>query len=241
MELTSGQWRRIHEAQSAEISALLGDRKFAAQASQMPHFSRVGAWLAPATHRRVLEVGCGPGRYVALLASLGFDVVGVDPTSYPSWQMLTGPNIELHSAVFAEDLPFPDCSFDAIACMGALLYFDDLDRAFREMRRVLKPAGRIVLRTVNRANLYTSFTGAPIDPAGGNLFTSDELVQALTCRRFRVGEIFSYGFYPPVALAAWWYLSNCTFPYRLQQTLSRMTPAKRRVNLVAFACTCDQL
>ncbi len=45
----------------------------------------------------------------------------------------------------AESLPFGDASFDAVSCRFGAMYFVDIERALGEMRRVLKPGGRVAL------------------------------------------------------------------------------------------------
>jgi arsenite methyltransferase len=45
----------------------------------------------------------------------------------------------------SEELAFPDASFDAAVSTQVLEYIDDVDRALRELRRVLRPGGRLVL------------------------------------------------------------------------------------------------
>ena len=117
--------RQIQDRQRREIERLASDRSFAEERGRLVEYAKIGEWLTP--HRgRVLELGCGPGRFVALLASLGFDVVGVDPLAFPDWERLRVlPNVELRDGVAAEALPFEDASFDHVACLGALLYFED--------------------------------------------------------------------------------------------------------------------
>ncbi|HUL32941.1 MAG TPA: class I SAM-dependent methyltransferase [Candidatus Eisenbacteria bacterium] len=51
-------------------------------------------------------------------------------------------NIEFHSAD-AEQLPFPDRHFDRVTCRFGLMFVPDTQKALREMRRVLKPGGRV--------------------------------------------------------------------------------------------------
>ncbi|GIT08867.1 MAG: hypothetical protein CM1200mP30_24970 [Pseudomonadota bacterium] len=45
----------------------------------------------------------------------------------------------------ANDLPFPEESFDAACCTQVLLYVNDVAQVISEIKRVLKPAGRIII------------------------------------------------------------------------------------------------
>lgn len=49
------------------------------------------------------------------------------------------------SMASAENLPFDDAAFDAVTVVFGVRNFDDRDRALREMRRVLKPGGRLIV------------------------------------------------------------------------------------------------
>lgn len=99
--------------------------------------------------KRVLDVGCGNGYVLAQYAKFGADVAGVD---------LTQTAIDLSNKRFAlaglkgdfrvtdgERLPFPDASFDIACSMGVLHHIEDPRPMIAEMRRVLKPGGRIIL------------------------------------------------------------------------------------------------
>src|SRR5262245_49857831 len=135
MKLTSRQMATIDAFQRAEIERLACDREFAIACSRMPQYSRIGDWLPPDRSGRVLELGCGAGRYVAMLANMGYAVVGVDPLSYDTWTLiLQHQQVVLESDIFAELLPFPTGSFDHVACMGALLYFRSAVDAMSEVR-----------------------------------------------------------------------------------------------------------
>lgn len=83
----------------------------------------------------VVDVGCGRGEHTRELAErFGFDAIGVDPVAEPP-----------HMVGVAENLPLPDASVDLVWCRDVLSLVEDLPRAFSEMRRVLKPAGRALV------------------------------------------------------------------------------------------------
>jgi demethylmenaquinone methyltransferase/2-methoxy-6-polyprenyl-1,4-benzoquinol methylase len=101
---------------------------------------------------RVLDVGTGTGllarEIVHLLGSSG-RVVGLDP----SWHMMTAGRRELNLRFvqgLGERLPFPDTHFDFVTMGYALRHVPDLDQAFEEYRRVLKPGGRLLLLEITR-------------------------------------------------------------------------------------------
>jgi SAM-dependent methyltransferase len=234
-KLSAKSWAKIQAYQQDEIVRLASDHDHACLVSRHPHYSRIGELLG-SQPGRVLEIGCGPGRYVALLASMGWDVVGADPYSFPSWKTISQyRNVKWDEGVRAEKLPYSDNSFDAVACLGALLYFVDPKAAFLEIFRVLKPGGRIIVRSVNRTNLFRLTRGRNIDPATASLYTEEELAEFLQNSGFDVSSKFSYGFYPPILPGLWWYLVNGTIPTAVQDIISTLTPRRYRVNVVAFA------
>src|SRR5262245_26832447 len=89
---------RIVSMQSAEIQKMISEAGFAAQAGALDHYSRIATWPGARLGNRILELGCGPGRYVALLSGLGCDVTGVDPHRFDSWtQIATRPGVRFVS------------------------------------------------------------------------------------------------------------------------------------------------
>ncbi len=91
---------------------------------------------------RLLDVSCGTGHVAAAAAAAGASVVGVDFSS----EMLSGAR-RLHPTLDfrlgdAEELDFPDESFDAVAINFGMLHFQHPERALAEAHRVLRPGGR---------------------------------------------------------------------------------------------------
>lgn len=103
----------------------------------------------PAPGARVLDVGCGSGTDAFVAARLVGPqgaVIGLDLTE----EMLDAPREALDASPVpwlsfvegaADEMPFPDASFDLIVSNGVLNLVPDKDAAFRELRRVLRPKG----------------------------------------------------------------------------------------------------
>lgn len=231
MSLKQEMYRQLQQSQDELLRKMLWDKEYARRMGSHDLHAQLLRWLKPGRDRKILELGCGPGKYVGLLANSGFSVVGVDPVEFPTWEELRQRgDVELLPGVFGENLPFADQGFDAVVCLSALLYFDDPHRGVEEMKRVLKPGGRLVVRTVNRLNFYTTRTGKRLDPASRQLYSPDELRALMEKHGFKVEHDFTHGFWPPAWTDFWWYLQCVWLPHWLQTLLSKLTPASRRVN-----------
>ena len=106
---------------------------------------------------KLLDVGCGPGVTVADLVSRGFEFYGVDISRGMIDQCLAefGHSRSAHFAVGKiEQLEFPDGFFDAVLSVGVVEYVDDDDVAVREMARVLKRGGTVVVTLPNRRSPF---------------------------------------------------------------------------------------
>ena len=232
------QWLtgQIGRAQDAVLRRLHEDRAYAEAMSRHPLHACVGEWVDNQVGVKVLELGCGPGKYVAMLGNLGFEVTGVDPCTFPTWDLLRSRRTcRLLSEIRAESLPFESGSFDHVVCLGALLYFHNPARALAEMRRVVREGGHLVLRTVNKHNLYTRRTGLRLDPASRQLYGRDELQRLIQEAGFVVARSFSYGFWPPWCGRIWWYLVCVWLPDWVQERLSDLLDEQHRINHVVFA------
>jgi ubiquinone/menaquinone biosynthesis C-methylase UbiE len=104
----------------------------------------------------VLEVGCGTGRFaIALWEHTHSRVVGLDISSNMLKIAKTKPStgqIDWIEAT-AETIPSADKVFDCIFMVFAMHHFKDKRRALAEIRRVLKPGGRLVIATASHGML----------------------------------------------------------------------------------------
>jgi SAM-dependent methyltransferase len=103
-------------------------------------------WIAPPG--RVLDLGCGLGVDLGVLAGLGFETVGVDLSSV-AIDRARASQPELEFVVGdVRDVPFETGSFDLLLDRGCLHYLSTADRPTyeREAWRVLRPGGRLLLR-----------------------------------------------------------------------------------------------
>lgn len=121
--------------------------------------------VQPADH--VLDVGCGPGRALSPLAAKASQgrAVGADPSELMveiaverNRNLVRAGRVDV-AVAGVEALPFPDASFDKVLCVHVVYFWTDLEPALREIRRVLKPGGRLVLlfRTSGDAASVRSF------------------------------------------------------------------------------------
>jgi ubiquinone/menaquinone biosynthesis C-methylase UbiE len=108
--------------------------------------------------REVLDVGCGSGIATQLFAEAGANVTAIDLTE---WAVGTtrrrlaafGLDGEVLQAD-AEQLPFDDESFDLVFSWGVIHHSSDMDRALRELVRVTRRDGRIVMMVYHRHSLF---------------------------------------------------------------------------------------
>lgn len=100
--------------------------------------------------RRVLDVGCGNGRYAARIKQINPDleIHAVDISS----EMLSHVSEDIQTQVASiQDLPYIDGYFDLVYCVEALEHAPNPDAAIVEMARVVSPDGRLVIIDKNLA------------------------------------------------------------------------------------------
>jgi SAM-dependent methyltransferase len=102
--------------------------------------------LAIQPGERVLDVGCGAGMGLARVASGGATAVGVDisPVMLRAARRRLGRRGHIGHAN-ANDLPYAEGLFDAAYAVNVLYFWPDAIATLREIRRVLRPGGRLML------------------------------------------------------------------------------------------------
>ncbi|HTN82317.1 MAG TPA: methyltransferase domain-containing protein [Sorangium sp.] len=103
--------------------------------------------------QRVLDVGCGNGRPALRLAnSKQVEVVGITNSHHHLNQALERSRVASDRAKFqladAMDLPFAPASFDAVLALESVSLMPEPLGAFRQMARVLRPGGRLVVASM---------------------------------------------------------------------------------------------
>jgi ubiquinone/menaquinone biosynthesis C-methylase UbiE len=109
--------------------------------------------------RDILSVGCGPAIIESGLSEYGFSVTGLDI----SREALDSAPDRIRKVVArAEDIPFPDSSFDAVTYVASLQFIEDYRKAIERTTDVLRPDGKLVAMILNTESGF--FKGKLKDP-----------------------------------------------------------------------------
>lgn len=111
--------------------------------------------------KRILEVGCGTGRWVETMRSTGAATFGADASLAMLAQARGRLGAEGLVAARANELPFSHADFDLIFCVNALHHFDDPHEFVRQGSALLRPGGVLAIigidPRVNRRRYYYEY------------------------------------------------------------------------------------
>ncbi len=145
---------------------------------------------------RWLEVGVGTGRFAAALGVSD----GVDPSA-PMLALAVQRGIRAVDGV-GESLPYPDGTFDGALMTTTLCFLSDPEQSFRECRRVLKAAGRLVVGMIpadspwGRLYARKAADGHPIYSAA-TFHSPDDVIRLASGSGFEFQEAWSCLLTPP--------------------------------------------
>jgi ubiquinone/menaquinone biosynthesis C-methylase UbiE len=142
--------------------------------------------------KRIVDLGCGTGRHVNRLIKDGAEVVGIDFSE----KMLKEASEKISSgrAKFIQHdirkpLPFDDNQFDGILSTLVFEHIENIESLFREMKRICKPGGFILISEMHPAMRLKGAQAAYTNPGTGekiklrsiNHTVSDFVKSAINC------------------------------------------------------------
>lgn len=144
--------------------------------------------LAPVAGERILDAGCGTGAALAqVLRRAPCHVSGFDPSPIMIAAAVArlGERADLREGGLA-DPPFSEGSFDAALLLNVLYFCDDEGRMVDNLRRMLRPGGRLVAYVTHRETMeHWPFARAGLH----RLYDENELTAALTAGGFALPRI----------------------------------------------------
>jgi ubiquinone/menaquinone biosynthesis C-methylase UbiE len=131
---------KTYEETAEEFSRIHGD---------IEKYTKIPAdfFMKKVKGKRILDVGCGPGRDSKYFSDKGFDVTGIDLTK--NFIKIASKNAPKAKFMLMDmrKLEFPDNSFDGLWACASLLHIpkEDAESTLKEFRRVLVPKGLIFI------------------------------------------------------------------------------------------------
>jgi SAM-dependent methyltransferase len=141
---------------------------------------------------RVLDLGCGDGRFTQELARIGAEPVGAEVAQAAVDRARAAhPELDFRLVPIDGPLPFDDASFDVVWCSEVIEHVADTARWLSEVRRVLVPRGRLLLTTPSHGRLRLAVSGIEpfSDPLGDHLHLYTRASLQALLAEFGFGEI----------------------------------------------------
>lgn len=163
-----------------------------------------------AKDKRILEIGCGMGRFTIPLAQSGVNIEGLDlsPDLLKSCRDLA-PEIPVHLQDILSPIPKNLHSFDGVVGFFVLHHLSDLDQAFRSVFSLLGPQGKAVFIEPNPYNLlyYLQIALTPkmrwkAEKYMINMRRS-KIEKAAKGAGFKEFSLERFGFFPPFLYERW--------------------------------------
>jgi SAM-dependent methyltransferase len=148
--LAFGQRGFVERSECSNIASPMGLAQYVAIAAE------VAAWVGPG---RVLDWGAGWGQTSLLLHAHGVQPVAYDVEDKGAAAGLLAETEVPYVVTPGPGLPFRDSAFDAVLNCGVLEHVDDARPALAELRRVLRPGGRLFTYHLPNRHAYAEWLG----------------------------------------------------------------------------------
>jgi SAM-dependent methyltransferase len=141
---------------------------------------------------KALDLGCGDGAFTAVMRGAGAVAVGADVAQAALTRARDRhPDLDFRLVPIDGPLPFEDCAFDVVWASELIEHIADTARWLSEVRRVLKPGGRLLLTTPSCSRLRVALGGVErfCPPLGDHLHLYTRGALRSLLEEFAFGEI----------------------------------------------------
>lgn len=142
---------------------------------------------------KILDIGCGRGSFLVEMRKHGWEPVGVEPNPYALAIARDVMKVEVYDGRFGE-VEFPESAFDAITMWDCLEHIHNPSQALRDVLRILKPGGYLLLRVPSLdsldANLFGPYWAGLDPPRHLVVFSRATLVRFLRKAGFKVERLW---------------------------------------------------
>jgi SAM-dependent methyltransferase len=155
---------------------------------------------------RVLDLGCGAGRFLGALRRAGAEPVGVELAEAAAQRARANvPGADVRLVEPDGSLPLGHGEVDLVWCSEVLEHVPDVAHLLLEVRRVLRGGGRLLLSVPFHGRLHAAAVGllrfdAHFDPLGQHVrfFTASSLARTLDASGFAPVRVSAAGGVPPL-------------------------------------------
>jgi SAM-dependent methyltransferase len=176
----------------------------------------------PGAKGRILDIGCGNGKFLYLLKKMGWEAYGQDLSNVPDF-------VKKDFKIFEGELfdsKIEDGFFDAVTLWGSIEHMRSPLKVLEECHRILKKGGSIVVWTTNNdsleARIFRRYWHHLLVPEHYSQFTDKTLVAMVKKAGFGVERIrydsISFGFINSIQL----YLNNKNINIRVSNWLTKL-------------------
>ena len=154
--MSSDNWKNYFDHKAEEHGASVKTSDYFDDASFFMQRDNLLNWLGKTGGKMILDAGCGVGAFSEPLVK-GNTVYGVD-FSEKSLAFAAKRGLVTQTGDLAA-LPFPDGQFDLVFCIGVIQLMADCRPVLKELARVTKPGGTLLVQTLHSGSIQRKLLG----------------------------------------------------------------------------------